>query len=254
MRQAYSGRCMLELFKLDGSNRFPAVEFAVEEPNGLLAYGGDLSVARLIAAYQSGIFPWFGDEDPYLWWSPDPRGIIDLDTFHVSKSLRKTLTKAAYQVTLNNNFLGVINQCAKTPRKSTGLGNIEDTSNDTWITQEMIAAYVNLHEAGYAHSIEVWHQQELVGGLYGIAVGGVFCGESMFHTMTDASKVALYALVEHMKKANMSFIDCQMETPHLRTLGCKTISRKAFIKRLEANKNLALAPDTWQPQSLSKLI
>jgi leucyl/phenylalanyl-tRNA--protein transferase len=245
---------MLELFKLDHTNRFPAVALALSEPNGLLAYGGDLSLTRLINAYESGIFPWFGEDDPYLWWSPNPRGIIELDNFHASKSLVKTIKNKKYQVTLNNNFLGVIHQCAKIPRKVTGLGHVGETSNQTWITEEMLNAYIKLHEIGYAQSVEVWHQEELIGGLYGVAVGGVFCGESMFHTKTDASKVALYVLVEHMKHHHMSFIDCQMETPHLSSLGCETMPREEFISRLELSKNLKVADDAWQAQSLSELM
>lgn len=245
---------MLELFKLDHTNRFPALDFALDEPNGLLAFGGDLSINRLMSAYHCGIFPWFGEDDPYLWWSPDPRGIIDLNNFHVSKSLAKTLRRAQYHVTLNNNFLGVINQCASIPRKSAGLGQINDTSNQTWISQEMIEAYIKLHEAGHAHSIEVWQEQEMVGGLYGVSVGGVFCGESMFHSKTDASKVALFALVEHMKKHKMAFIDCQMETPHLTTLGCETISRQTFLERLKENKNMQIDAEAWRSQSLGNLL
>ena len=245
---------MIELFKLDHSNRFPAVEFALEEPNGLLAFGGDLSVTRLVNAYHSGIFPWFGDDEPYLWWSPDPRGILALDKFHTSKTLLKSLKKAEYHVTLNNNFLGVIKQCSQIPRKASGLGAAAETSTQTWITEEMLFAYVKLHAAGHAHSIEVWHKEILVGGLYGVAVGGVFCGESMFHLKTDASKVALYVLVQHMKKFDMGFIDCQMETPHLATLGCESISREDFLERLQKYKNRDIDPDIWRPQSLRKPI
>lgn len=244
---------MIELFKLDHSNRFPAVDFALDEPNGLLAFGGDLSVPRLLSAYHSGIFPWFGDEDPYLWWSPDPRGILELDKFHASKTLRKLIKKAEYRVTLNNNFLAVINQCAQIPRKSSGLGQTSETSTQTWITREMLAAYLQLHQAGFAHSVEVWHKETLVGGLYGVAVGGVFCGESMFHSKTDASKVALFALVEHMKRFDMGFIDCQMETPHLATLGCETISRENFLERLQTFKDKKIEPEVWRPQSLRTL-
>ncbi len=244
---------MIELFKLDHSNRFPAVDFALDEPNGLLAFGGDLSVPRLLSAYHSGIFPWFGDEDPYLWWSPDPRGILELDKFHASKSLIKLIKKAKYRVTLNNNFLAVINQCSQIPRKASGLGQIGETSTQTWITKEMLAAYVQLHQAGFAHSVEVWHKEALVGGLYGVAVGGVFCGESMFHSKTDASKLALWALVEHMQRFDMGFIDCQMETPHLATLGCETISRENFLERLQTFKDKKIEPEVWRPQSLRTL-
>jgi len=245
---------MIELCKLDHTNHFPAVAFALVEPNGLLAFGGDLSVSRLINAYQSGIFPWFGDEEPYLWWSPDPRGILELDKFHVSKSLRKSLKKAEYQVTLNNDFLGVINRCSKIPRKASGVAQMSDTTTQTWITEDMLSAYIKLHEAGYAHSIEIWYKEDMVGGLYGVSVGGVFCGESMFHTRTDASKVGFYALVQHMKNYNMGFIDCQMETPHLATLGCETVSREHFLKRLAQYKDNKIASEIWRSQALGSLI
>jgi leucyl/phenylalanyl-tRNA--protein transferase len=245
---------MIELFKLDHTEHFPAVDFALDEPNGLLAFGGDLSVSRLINAYRSGIFPWFGDEEPYLWWSPDPRGILELNKFHISKSLRKSLKKAEYQVTLNNNFLGVINRCSKIPRKTRGPSQESDTSTQTWITEDMLRAYVKLHEAGYAHSIEIWYEEEMVGGLYGVAVGGVFCGESMFHSRTDASKIGLYALVQHMKKYKMGFIDCQMETSHLATLGCEAVSREHFLERLGRHKDRHIAPEIWCPQTLGNLI
>jgi leucyl/phenylalanyl-tRNA--protein transferase len=245
---------MIELFKLNHTNHFPAVDFALSEPNGLLAFGGDLSVSRLISAYRLGIFPWFGDEDPYLWWSPDPRGILELDKFHASKTLRKSLRKNEYQVTLNKNFLGVIKQCSQIPRKAAGLRQGDQTSTQTWITDEMVQAYIKLHEAGYAHSIEVWYKEDMVGGLYGVAVGGVFCGESMFHSRTDASKVGLYALVKHMRNSNMGFIDCQMETPHLATLGCETVSRDSFIKRLKHYKDRKINPEIWRSQSLGNLI
>lgn len=245
---------MLELFKLDNTNRFPSVDFALDEPDGLLAFGGDLSTERLVSAYRSGIFPWFGEDDPYLWWSPDPRGILELNNFHESKSLRKAMKKSVWRVTLNNNFLGVIHQCAQIPRKSTGLGCSSDYQNQTWITEDMIAAYVRMHHAGYAHSVEVWEKEELVGGLYGISVGGVFCGESMFHSKTDASKMALMALVRQMKKYDMGFIDCQMETSHLSSLGCATIDRDLFIERLNAHKDRNIDPEVWRPQSLSNLV
>lgn len=241
---------MLELFKLDHTNRFPAVDFALIEPNGLLAFGGDLSAARLIEAYRSGIFPWFSEGDPYLWWSPDPRGVLLLDDFHISKSLQKSLRKNKFRATLNNHFLSVITECASIPRKTSGLGTTGETSNLTWITDEMKDAYIQLHELGHAHSIEIWDEEELVGGLYGVAVGGVFCGESMFHTKTDASKAALYALVKYMKAHNMGFIDCQMETAHLSSLGCKEVTRDDFIIMLNEQLDSSLEDRLWQAQSL----
>lgn len=245
---------MLELFRLDHTNRFPALEFALEEPNGLLAFGGDLSTERLISAYSQGIFPWFSDGDPYLWWSPDPRGILMLEDFHLSKSLQKSIRKKRFRVTLNNNFRAVINECANVPRKITGLGQVGETSDLTWITDDMKEAYERLHDAGVAHSIEVWEQQELVGGLYGVAIGGVFCGESMFHLRTDASKVALYALVQHMQKHCLGFIDCQMGTSHLSSLGCKEIDREAFISLLHRHTETNTNEEVWRPQSISNLI
>ncbi|MBF7072582.1 leucyl/phenylalanyl-tRNA--protein transferase [Glaciecola sp. MH2013] len=245
---------MLELFKLDHTNRFPAVDFALIEPNGLLAFGGDLSAERLLEAYKHGIFPWFSEGDPYLWWSPDPRGILALEDFHCSKSFRKSLRKNQYRATLNNNFLAVINECASIPRKSPGLGNVSETNNLTWITPEMKNAYVELHHKGYAHSIEIWDKEILVGGLYGVAVGGVFCGESMFHRKTDASKAALYALVLHMKNHNMGFIDCQMETEHLRSLGCQEVDRELFIDMLDEQLTVELSEDCWRAQSLGILV
>ena len=241
---------MLELFKLDHTNRFPAVDFALLEPNGLLAFGGDLSAERLIEAYRNGVFPWFSDGDPYLWWSPDPRGVLPLENFHVSKSLKKSLRKRQYRATINNHFLAVINECASVPRKSPALGEANETSNLTWITEEMKSAYICLHELGHAHSIEIWDKEVLVGGLYGVAVGGVFCGESMFHLQTDASKAALYALVKHMKSQNMGFIDCQMETEHLSTLGCIEIARDDFMQMLQQQLSNLADDERWRPQSL----
>jgi leucyl/phenylalanyl-tRNA--protein transferase len=245
---------MLELFRLDHTNHFPALEFALEEPNGLLAFGGDLSTERLISAYRSGIFPWFSDGDPYLWWSPDPRGILKLEDFHLSKSLQKSIRKKHFRVTLNNHFKAVINECASVPRKVTGLGQVGETSELTWITDEMIAAYEQLHLAGHAHSIEVWEQQTLVGGLYGVAIGGMFCGESMFHLRTDASKVALFALVQHMRRHQLGFIDCQMGTAHLSSLGCKELSRENFISLLQTHRDTSVDSEVWRPQSITELL
>lgn len=232
---------MIRLHQLDHSHEFPAIHHALEEPNGLLAFGGDLSVERLIAAYSRGIFPWFGEDEPILWWSPDPRGILPLDEFHCARSLHKLIRQQRYRVTLNHAFDAVIDQCAGIPRQDNG----------TWITDEMIQAYRKLHRAGYAHSVEVWQQDALVGGLYGVAIGSVFCGESMFSVVSNGSKIAFYHLVTWLKDAGGDFIDCQMQTEHLRSLGCKEVSRRGFLDQLRGSRDKALAPDTWAPRVLS---
>lgn len=186
--------------------------------DGLVAVGGDLSVARLRLAYRNGIFPW--SVNPITWWSPDPRGILELDQFHVSRSLGRTLRKQPFQVTFNRAFREVICECASQPR----------TGN--WITPAFLGAYTRLHDAGFAHSVECWRGGALVGGVYGVATGGSFSGESMFHKVNDASKVALYHLVEHLKSNGFALFDTQMVTPVTRRLGAIEISRKEFLKRL----------------------
>ncbi|APD86163.1 leucyl/phenylalanyl-tRNA--protein transferase [Alteromonas sp. Mex14] len=223
---------MIALHYIEEGAPFPAVDTALEDPNGLLAFGGDLSPARLYSAYSQGIFPWFSDEEPLLWWSPDPRAIIELDDFVASKSLKKLARKQKYKVTLNYAFDRVIKACSSTPRKNPTSGNV---SIDTWITDDMIAAYRQLNGIGLAHSVEVWNGDELVGGLYGVGIGNVYCGESMFHLESNTSKLAMLALVEHMKSQNMAFIDCQLPTDHLASLGAKVVSRPEFIEKLENN-------------------
>ncbi|WP_026294449.1 leucyl/phenylalanyl-tRNA--protein transferase [Salinimonas chungwhensis] len=221
---------MIELPYLSYSTPFPPVTQALREPNGLLAFGGDLSVKRLMLAYKHGIFPWFSDNEPLLWWSPDPRAIIELDGFHRSRSLRKLVRQQRYKITLNYCFDEVILHCAKIPRRDI---NGKHESTDTWITDTMIQAYRQLHEYGFAHSIEVWDAaDQLAGGLYGVGVGKVFCGESMFHKHPNTSKLAMYALVEHMSRHELAFIDCQMPTDHLASLGAVTVPRTEFITRL----------------------
>ena len=247
---------MLALHYNEEGAPFPPVETALSEPNGLLAFGADLSPARLYSAYSQGIFPWFSDEEPLLWWSPSPRAIIELDEFIASKSLRKLVRQQRYSVTLNRAFDSVIEACSSTPRKNP---NSVDVSNDTWITHDMIDAYRQLHTLGLAHSVEVWESDNLVGGLYGVGIGKVFCGESMFHTLSNTSKLAMFALVAHMKRMNMAFIDCQLPTDHLASLGAKPIERPKFIEKLEANNHTldargALLSDyihRWQPQVIT---
>ncbi|HLW30695.1 MAG TPA: leucyl/phenylalanyl-tRNA--protein transferase [Aequorivita sp.] len=195
------------------------------DADGFLALGGDLSVQRLLLAYHSGIFPWFEKGGPILWWSPDPRMVLFPEKFKISKSLRKTLNSEKFTITLNQDFPQVINACAQIPRRG---------ETGTWITYEMQTAYNNLHTFGYAVSVEVWQDDNLVGGLYGIDLQDkkIFCGESMFSLVTDASKVAFYYLVEHLKTKNYRLIDCQIYNPHLESLGAEEIERELFLRML----------------------
>tara|TARA_R110000787_G_C13438514_1_gene446199 strand:- start:4336 stop:4983 length:648 start_codon:yes stop_codon:yes gene_type:complete len=206
---------------------FPNPEETDKE--GLLAIGGDLSVKRLMHAYRSGIFPWFDDYQPILWWSPDPRMVLFLDNFKVSKSLQKTIQKNKFTITFNTCFEEVIKNCSQIKREG---------QQGTWITSKMQEAYLKLHKIGYATSVEVWLEDELVGGLYGIDLidKKVFCGESMFSNVSDASKVAFYYLVAQLKTKNYQFIDCQMYTPHLERLGAIEIPRERFLNYLRQEK------------------
>lgn len=206
---------------------FPPLEKAMREPNGLLAAGGDLSPERLLAAYRHGCFPWYQDGQPLLWWSPDPRTVLYPDELHVSRSLSKKLRQETFDVTFDRAFRDVIQACAG-PRSYT---------NGTWITTPMQDAYVKLHQLGVAHSIEVWQDQLLVGGLYGLAMGRLFFGESMFSRTTDASKVGFVTLVEHLRDWGFKLIDCQMPTQHLASFGARCISRKTFAETLARHLN-----------------
>ena len=214
---------------------FPDVEYALKEPDGLLAVGGDLSPSRLLNAYRHGIFPWYGKDQPILWWSPDPRSVLYPDRLKVSRSLRRTLHKNVFGVTADTAFHRVISHCAE-PRQD-GLG--------TWLTEEMIASYFRLHTMGYAHSVETWYQGELVGGLYGLSLGRVFFGESMFSRRSDASKVAFARLVEHLKKWRYALIDCQIASAHLTSLGAEAIPRRDFIAILNRQCDDASAWGSW---------
>ena len=199
---------------------FPDVELALKEPNGLIAIGGDLSTERLLSAYQSGIFPWYSQGEPVIWYSPDPRLVITPNRLHISKSLAKTLKSARFEVRIDQDFSAVIGQCQTIERKD---------QDGTWIDNDMLRAYTQLHQQGYARSVEVYQDQALVGGLYGVSLGKVFFGESMFSRTRDASKVALVHLVQNM---DYQLIDCQVESPHLKSLGAYNIGRSAFIKTL----------------------
>ncbi|HUF21747.1 MAG TPA: leucyl/phenylalanyl-tRNA--protein transferase [Burkholderiales bacterium] len=201
---------------------FPPLSRALTEPNGLLAAGADLSVARLLEAYRLGIFPWYGEGEPILWWSPDPRMVLLPAEVRVSRSLAKVLRRNPFHVTADTAFANVIEAC-RGPR--TG-------QPGTWITTEMKDAYIRLHRAGYAHSIEVWQGDELAGGLYGVAIGRAFFGESMFTRTTDASKVALVALARQLQRWAFGLIDCQMKTAHLESLGATEIPRDDFARRI----------------------
>ena len=202
---------------------FPELDQALQEPNGLLAAGGDLSPQRLLSAYQQGIFPWYSEGEPIMWWSPDPRSVIFPDQLKVSRSLKKMLNKALFTVTFDSVFSEVIKACAAPRNEDDG----------TWISPDMIHAYCKLHELGYAHSVEVWQNNELVGGLYGIAIGKVFFGESMFHRQSDASKIGFVQLIQQLSLWGFQLIDCQVTSEHMDSLGARLISRKEFIAQLK---------------------
>ena len=210
---------------------FPPVTRALKDPNGLLAAGGDLSQERLLDAYRHGIFPWSSRGEPILWWSPEPRMVLYTGELKVSRSLAKNLRNKGYAVTVDRAFREVLKGCA--------------ARKETWLGKEMQAAYYALHQAGYAHSFETWREDDLVGGLYGVAIGRMFYGESMFSTATDASKVALVALVKELVGRGFPLIDCQMKTPLLASLGGREIPRSAFLRALTALVNYAEPPGKW---------
>jgi leucyl/phenylalanyl-tRNA--protein transferase len=226
---------MIFLLDEEPGSPFPDVSLAEREPNGLLAVGGDLSPQRLINAYVQGIFPWFSEGEPILWWSPDPRTVLFPEQIKISRSLKKTLKKQLYSVSFDRDFHGVIEACSR-PRES---------SPGTWLLPEMIKAYHTQHELGLAHSVEVWQDQELVGGLYGMAIGGVFFGESMFSRRPDTSKIALVHLSRTLQAWDFKMIDCQVYTQHLASLGAQEIPRQTFCDHLQVWRRLPGRPGSW---------
>ena len=201
---------------------FPDVALALRDPDGLLAVGGDLSIKRLLAAYQRGVFPWYSGDQPILWWSPNPRSVLFPEKLHISRSLRKTLRKQPFKITLDTAFTDVIHACSQPRAGDPG----------SWITDEMQQAYIRLHQAGHAHSVECWLNDKLVGGLYGVAIGKVFFGESMFSHATDASKVAFVLLVRQLQRWQFELVDCQIQSAHLDKFGAELLPRSEFIALL----------------------
>lgn len=220
----------MPIYQLNEEPFFPDPKDAEE---GIVAVGGDLTPLRLLEAYRSGIFPWFSEDDPIFWWSPDPRYIVFPSEVKVSKSMRKVLRDQTFTITYNKDFNSVINACALIPRNG---------QEGTWITEEMEDAYVRLHQLGFVQSVEVWQDEQLVGGLYGVVLGKCFFGESMFATVSNASKAGFITLAQRLEELNFQLIDCQIETEHLKSLGSKPISRDLFLDILKENK--ALESDT----------
>jgi len=214
---------------------FPPVERALKDPNGLLAAGGDLSIERLLAAYRSGIFPWFSGGEPILWWSPDPRMVLYCEELKVPRSLAKSARNKGYRVSVDTSFAEVLRGCAAPRRGEPG----------TWLGAAMQKAYLRLHRDGHAHSFETWRGDDLVGGLYGVALGRMFYGESMFSRETDASKVALLGLVAELRARGFPLIDCQMRTPLLGSLGAREIPRRVFMRELAGLVNYAQPMEKW---------
>jgi leucyl/phenylalanyl-tRNA--protein transferase len=216
---------------LDAGAAFPPAEKALRDPNGLLAAGGDLSPQRLLEAYRHGIFPWYSGDEPLRWWSPDPRMVLYCEELKVSRSLGKNLRNKGYELRIDSAFPQVLQGCSAREK--------------TWLGREMRAAYLALHRAGYAHSFETWRKGDLVGGLYGVAIGRMFYGESMFSSATDASKVALVHLVSQLKQRGFPLIDCQMNTPLLASLGGREIPRRVFLRQVAALVNYAEPRGKW---------
>jgi leucyl/phenylalanyl-tRNA---protein transferase len=228
---------------LERGDPFPPVERALKNPNGLLAAGAELSVERLLEAYRRGIFPWYSSGQPPLWWSPDPRMVLECEALKVSRSLAKSIRNKGYEVRIDTAFPEVLRGCAE-PRKH---------EPATWLGADMRVAYARLHSEGYAHSFETWRDDKLVGGLYGVALGRMFYGESMFSRATDASKVALVKLVEVLKTRGFPLIDCQIHTPLLESLGAREIPRREFLRALASLVNYTEPPMKWNMTTQSSV-
>ena len=219
---------------------FPSPFEALADPNGLLAFGGDLHPDRLLLAYQNGIFPWYGPGEPILWWSPSPRAVFTPKTFQPAKSLKKFQRKQQYRVSIDHATERVIDFCASTRHE-----------DETWLNEDMRAAYKQLARAGHCHSVEVWHDDELVGGLYGLSIGKLFCGESMFSLKTNASKIALWYFCEHFQRHGGELIDCQVMNPHLASLGAIELHREDFMQRLLSFKSQQVVEGCFDKQWLT---
>ncbi len=224
----------MPVFKLSNSLEFPPSSLA--EPNGLLCVGGDLLTERILLAYSNGIFPWYSNGEPILWWSPDPRLVIYPGKIHISRSLSKKIKNNYFTISIDRAFENVIMKCASSRT---------DKLEETWLTNEMIDAYIKLHKEGFAHSVECWKDQKLVGGLYGVSLGGCFFGESMFHLVNDASKIALVTLSAFLSDLNFDFIDCQVTSQHLLRMGGVEIPRKMFVDQLKLSMEKPTITGPW---------
>lgn len=225
----------MPVFLLSDDIVFPPPRLASKE--GLLAVGGDLNQKRLLLAYQMGIFPWFSSNEPIMWWSPDPRLVLFPQAVRISRTLKKTIRKQMFRITMDAAFVQVINMCAQVRRQN---------DQGTWIVDEMIEAYCKLHELGFAHSVEAWHQGELAGGLYGVSLGGVFFGESMFTLVSNASNVALVRLAEYLASRAFDMIDCQITTEHLQRFGAREMPRVRFLATLERSLRKPTLKGRWE--------
>ncbi|EEZ86186.1 Leucyl/phenylalanyl-tRNA--protein transferase [Vibrio harveyi 1DA3] len=231
------------LTELDDSHSFPSPYEALSDPNGLLAFGGDLNPERILNGYHQGIFPWYGPGEPILWWSPSPRAVFDPLSFKPSKSLKKFQRKQQYKVTLNNATERVIQLCSSTR-----------PAEETWLNEDMQTSYIELAKHGHCHSVEVWHEDQLVGGLYGISVGQLFCGESMFSLKDNASKIALWYLCDHLASNHGQLIDCQVMNPHLASLGAFELERDDFVHKLLSLRGKNTDLGTFEPQILQDAV
>lgn len=225
----------MPIFRIPDRLIFPDPSLA--DPSGLLGVGGDLHPDRLLLAYRMGIFPWFSENQPFLWWSPDPRMVLFLDELHVPRSLAKRIRQRSFEIRLDTAFEPVIDACARTPRPDQA---------GTWITRDMRSAYIELHHRGFAHSVEAWRDGELAGGLYGVAVGRLFCGESMFAHQPDASKIAFVHLARQLTRWGFPLVDCQVHTRHLERFGAREIPRRRYLQRLQALVEQPDQPGPWR--------